>query len=84
MKRAIAMSYCAGQNEPSRPIKRIIEVPDNVAARDKLLKQLFNDHVCEVEDDEDLIIRKGKKDDYGDVIVSDYNGDVFLFLTYIS
>lgn len=82
-KLAIAVPYCESQNEPSRPFSQLIELPDNIASRDKMLKKFFVDNVC---DDEDagLVVRKGKKGiDYGDLVVDSEIG-VYLYLTYVS
>ena len=84
MIRAIAMPYCVDQNEPSCPLPFIVELDDNVKARDAKLKQLFNDHVMDIDEEDgcELIVRKGKKNESGDLIV-EYGDDLFLFLTYI-
>lgn len=81
MKKAICLPYCCDQNEPSIPLKQIVTLPDNVAKRNKLLKKLFVEHVCDAELKE-LTVRKGKPDDYGDLFVS-YGDEVYMFVTFI-
>jgi len=82
MKKAIVLPYASGQNEPSRPVNKIITLPDNVKARDVYLKTLFVKHVCEIDDADELMIRKGKRDDYGDLIV-EHPTEMYLFVTFI-
>ncbi len=83
MKRAICLPYCVDQNEPSKPINRIVDLPDNVVLRDTILKKLFNEHVCEVdEDDIELDERQGEEVNYGDIILS-YDGSVFMYVTFV-
>jgi len=81
-KLAIAIPYCEYQNEPSRPLRQLVEIPSNVAARDEMLKKLFLDKVCD-DPDAEITIYKGKKRDYGDLIVEGEYG-VYLYLTYVS
>jgi hypothetical protein len=81
MKQAICLPYCVDQNEPSKPLKQIISIPDNVVDRDKLLKSLFIEHVCEVDGD-DIEVIDGNENDYGDVIVC-YGDDMFVYVTFI-
>lgn len=82
MKRAICLPYSTYQNEPSVPIKRIIEIPDDVAVRDKLLADLFTEYVCGG-DVHPVTIKEGGRGCYGDLIVSSGDDDVFMFVTYI-
>lgn len=86
------MGYAEGQNEPSQPIPRIIEIPDDVAERNALLKNLFNTqvcadtHVCGSDDggEFDVKVTEGGKGHYGDLIVEPTDGSsVYLFVTYI-
>ena len=81
MKKAILLPYACDQHEPSRPLPHIFLIPDHVGTRDALLKKLFADHVCD-EFQDDVTVRTGKADDYGDLIVS-FNDDMFLFVTFI-
>ncbi len=84
MKKAIALPYCVDQHEPSRPIKQIISLPDDVEQRDELLKMLFLTHVCEldIEETHEIEINDGTKGAYGDLVVS-YGDDLYLYITFI-
>lgn len=82
MKRAIAIPYCVDQNEPSIPVKQVLELPDDVTARNELLKDIFIERVCDVERD-DLTVKKGKRNDYGDLVVVYGDGDMFLYVTFV-
>ena len=79
-RQAILLPYCCDQNGPSVPLKFIVDIPDDVTARDKLLRELFIAHVmCEADAvDVDIDDTAGG---YGDIVLS-YN-DVFLYVTYI-
>lgn len=86
MRKAIGIPYCCNQNEPSVPLKKLIDIPDDIQQRNKLLLQLFNEHVCDMSDldddeKEEVRITESSKG-YGDIIVS-YGDDVFLYVTFI-
>ena len=80
-RQAILLPYCVDQNEPSTPLKFIFNVPDDVVERDKLLRALFIEHVCDDVEEADIHISE-PDEGYGDVVVS-WDDDMFLFLTYI-
>ncbi len=84
MKKAIVQPYCSDQNEPSRPLRKLVEIPDDIKERNQLLKKLFCEHVLDKSDWEgdDPKIRKGRANDYGDLIVEG-RFDTFLFVTFI-
>lgn len=90
MRKAIGVPYSCYQNEPSVPLRKLIDIPDDIQQRNKLLLKLFNEHVCDVsdaydEDDEDDIEEiqiTESSNGYGDIIVS-YGDDVFLYVTFI-
>ncbi len=81
-KKAIAVPYTEEQNEPSRPLSRIIEVPSNKKERDAMLLELYNSTFQPDEGEEPATVKDGKDDDYGDVIVENDYG-CYLFITYI-
>ncbi len=80
--KAILLPYASGQNEPSRPVNKIVTLPTNVKARDEYLKKLFVEHVCELDDPEELTIRE-LRGDYGDLIV-EHPTEMYLFVTFVS
>lgn len=84
MRRAICLPYSVDQNEPSRPVKQLFTIPEHdVTERDRLLKQLFIQHVCEDCEAEDLSITERQDDqDYGDLTVS-YSDSMMLFVTFV-
>jgi hypothetical protein len=89
MKKAILLPYHVDQNAPSRPLDRVVVLPDNVKERDKLLKKLFVEHVLGEDyvkefglKSSELKVTKGSSDDYGDLIV-EFKDDQYLFVTYV-
>jgi len=88
MRKAIILPYCVEQNAPSQPLKKLFDVPSNVKERDKALIKLFNETFEEDPDDEEsgkrkVTVKKGKADDYGDLIVTYGYGDYLLLVTFI-
>jgi len=81
MKKAIATSYAEEQNEPSCPLRRLIEVPTKKQEREELLKRIFIEHVCDVEPEELTV--KHKKGAWGDLSVDAEDLGLHLYLTYI-
>ncbi len=79
--KAILVPYCCDQNEPSRPLRQIVTIPDNVKARNELLKALFEE-VFETDEPEKLTVRKGGRNDYGDIVVQGPH-ELYLFVTII-
>jgi hypothetical protein len=81
---AILLPYAVDQNEPSKPVKHLVEVPTEKKHRDDVLKQLFVKHVCLLDSDEikDIKIKKGGEKSYGDLVVS-WQDDQFLFVTFV-
>jgi hypothetical protein len=88
MTQAIALPYCEYQNEPSRPLPMIIDIPDDKRVRDQMLTDLFHDHVMELYDLETLEqveflqIIDDPEFGYGDITVCT-DGGVYLYITYI-
>ena len=86
--KAILLPYCVEQNEPSKPVSILYEVPDDKDQRDKELRELFNKHVCELDDEDlaNLSIKECTGGDYGDIVVaeSEFCSDLFLFVTYVT
>ena len=80
--KAILLPYTCDQNEPSRPVAQIIELPNETKPRNLYLKLLFIKHVNEDADIREVTIQKGKKYDYGDIIVEGPY-DQFLYVTLI-
>lgn len=85
MKKAILLPYACYQNEPSLPLPKIYEIPDNIRLRDEMLKELFIQHVSNDEDDKNYHekLRVNEMSNYGDMEVTDRNGDCFLFVTFL-
>ena len=84
MRKAIAIPYCADQNEPSKPLATLVDVPDDKQQFEDLLKQMFATHVCDEADPEELVITHNLPDDkqYGDVTVY-WDPGLYLLLTYV-
>ena len=83
--KAILISYACDQNEPSKPVSKLYDVPADTNQRDRELKDLFNKHVCLMhEEDGELTIRE-IEDPYGycDIEVASEDGDMFLFVTFV-
>jgi len=78
--KAIAIPYACYQNEPSIPINRIIDVPEDPKQLKTLLRNLMLERVC---DDEDIVnsCELDYNSHYGDIEFGD--GDIFIYLTYI-
>ena len=83
MKKAIVVPYAVYQNEPSRPISNLVDIPDDIQERDELLKQLFVEYVLDSEDDLELTITEGNERSYGDIIVS-YDDSIFMYVTFVT
>lgn len=81
--KAIILPYAVDQNEPSRPISMLVDIPDDIQERDELLKQLFVEYVLDSEDDLELTITEGNERSYGDVIVS-YDDSIFMYVVFIT
>jgi hypothetical protein len=84
--KAIATPYAVGQNEPSRPLAKLVDIPDDVTERDHMLTELFFTHALGMEDDCDrpeLTIKEGWNDRYGNLTVYCATHEIFLFLVYV-
>lgn len=81
MKKAIAVPYAIDQNEPSCPVRFLIDVPDNKKEREAFLKQVFIEHVCDVEPDELTV--KHKKGAWGDMTVEADDLGLYMYLTFV-
>lgn len=80
--KAICLPYTVDQNEPSVPIKQIITLPDDVRLRDKMLKELFIAHVCDVSIQDLEIYGRSDEHEFGDLTVA-YEDSMFLYVTYV-
>ena len=83
MKPAVFLSYCLGQNEPSRPSSQVVWISNEKEAREALLTELHNE--CFDTDQDDLTFGFGDTNDqssYCDLYVSD--GDNYVLLTYLT
>lgn len=78
---AIALPYVIEQNEPSRPIPTIVNLPTEATARRQMILHLMNEHVTELADDELTIEDSDGR--YGDVVASDRDGECFLYFTFL-
>ncbi len=83
MRKAIILPYAVDQNEPSRPISTLVDIPDDEQARDELLNRLFVEYVLDSDDDLELIINDGNENSYGDIIVS-YADSIFMYVTFVT
>lgn len=86
MTQAIAIPYAEGQNEPSKPIRRIVNIPDDIHERNVLLNDLFYEYVIGNESDRTLELKytEGDVNDFGDIIVSLAEDEgVYLYITFI-
>ena len=86
MKQAIAIPYAEGQNEPSKPIRQIINIPDDIHERNVLLNDLFYEYVIGNESDRTLELEytEGDVNDFGDIIVNLAEDEgVYLYITFI-
>lgn len=83
MRQAIALPYCSGQGEPSRPVKQLVNVPDNVAERDAMLKQLFVETVYDGVTVDKVDVCPCDADDYGDLVV-EARGGYYLYITFLA
>jgi hypothetical protein len=86
MRQAIALPYAEGQNEPSKPVRRIVNIPDDVEERNALLTDLFYEYVIGNENERTLELKfdDGNVDDFGDIIVSLAEDEgVYLYITFI-
>lgn len=84
MKQAIIVPYAADQNEPLRPISKIVGIPDDQEERDQALSRLFFYYVLDNESlsRSDLEIREGSEDSYGDIVVS-YDDSIFMYVIFV-
>ena len=92
MKLAIVLWYTEYQNEPSEPNKQLINLPDSVVERDKMLiAQFVEEHGDEDVKPDDLTVRGDEDVDdltvesengvyYGDLQVS--YGETHMFVTF--
>lgn len=83
--KAIALPYACYQNEPSTPLKKILDLPTNKVERDAMLIDLFCEEVMRLDDDQLLEVTVTERQDsneYGDITVA-YDDEVFLFITFI-
>lgn len=83
MKQAIIVPYMVDQNEPSRPIPQIFNLPDDVVERNEILLNIFREHLLGDVESVDLEFFEDERENkYGDLEVG-YHDDLFLFVTYI-
>lgn len=80
--KAIILPYCVDQNEPSRPLNKIYDLPDDVKLRNKLLTELAVE-TLNTDPDNKFKVRKGKSDDFGDLVVYDQDCYCLLYVTFI-
>ena len=83
MRKAVALPYSVDQNEPSKPLAHLVDIPENINDRNDLLKYLFTQHVCDDLHPDEIEVYNGDQD-YGDIVVADLDGNMFLYLTYVS
>lgn len=83
MRRAIAIPYCIDQHEPSKPLRQLVELDDDLSKNEDMLKTLFCETVCDGIPHDELTISEGELESFGDVVVSSNDDSLFLFLTYI-
>ena len=83
--KAIILPYCEDQNEPSIPYKEIFDLDQNdIAARNKLLKDLFVTRVFTSDDDfEVLIYGTEVANRYADIMVTSPGSGVWLLVNFI-
>lgn len=81
-RNAILVPYCVDQNQPSKPLSFLVDIPDDEQQRYTLLRALFKEHVYdELEDDAEVIIRE--TEEYGDLSVTD-DDILYLFVTFVA
>lgn len=81
MKKAIILSYVTEQNEPSIPQNILLEIPDDPAEREAVLRNEWDNHF-DGWDEDTLVITEECA--YGDLCIHDANGDCFIFFTYVN
>jgi len=81
---AIVVPYVVGQNEPSRPRKRLALIPDSVADQVRLYHKIFEGFFDfeESDVDADVVIRDGTPSDFGDVVIS-VDDFMFVYITFV-
>lgn len=83
MNQAIIVPYIVDQNEPSRPIPQVFNLPDDVKERNEILLTIFKKYLLEdVESDKLEFFEEERFTLYGDIEVG-YNDDLFLFVTFL-
>lgn len=83
MKFAIAVPYAMEQNEPSKPLPRLITVNPDQAVFHAELRRLFLEHMGVDCDPDDLeIVDMKASNEYGDIAVS-WEDTLYLYLTYV-
>lgn len=81
--KTIIVPYIVDQNEPSRPLNQVFDLPYHDELRRTFLKNLFIEHLCTDCNHDDITVTNGKEDDYGDIVVEGPGG-LFLFVTFIT
>ncbi len=80
MKPAIAIPYCEGQNEPSKPITRIVDGSD-----ENQLKRLYTTYINEDSGWSDIEVRTVDKFGYSDLLVVNPDmDDMYLMITFLT
>lgn len=80
--KAILIPYCEEQNEPSRPLPKVFDLPGTIKPREKVLKDLFIKHIMDDIEPKEIKVKAGNGYDYGDIVVS-HNSGCHLFVTFI-
>jgi hypothetical protein len=82
--KAIIVPYTVCQNEPSRPLSQIFDLPDDVEMRNEMLRNIFKEFVYDEAEDDEISVRTSRDEhEYGDIIVS-FGDDIFMFVTWVT
>lgn len=83
MKQAILVVYAEEQDCPSRPHEQLVDIPEDKASRDEVLRAWFLDIAIACDPaDVDITIIDTPDGEYGDIQV--HNGEgVHMFVTFV-
>lgn len=81
MRLAAIVGYVCDQNEPSKPDKELVWLPDDNAACEPILRELYKTSFNDEATDDDLVFEECRGGYYGDLQIG-YD-DSYLFATFV-
>jgi hypothetical protein len=87
VRKMIAVPYSVDQNEPSKPLRQLVDYDNASDVFEATVKQLYIDHVCDEANVDDIVVQYQFDSQYSDVVVFQdlypSASDAYLYLTFI-